>query len=105
MKNFSYFLLLFFVITSDAHAQLTGVIRMNFIDSFLFGCYQSQRSADINKSADERTLQQYCRCSATYIADLFDNKRVQDIESGEEKMNPDLLRLAENFCRKNFSKY
>jgi len=97
--------LLFSVVTSVANAQLTGEMRKGFLEGHRESCFKTQRSASANKSVDDKTLSQYCRCNAVYIADVLNNNLAISIEKGEQKINMNLISLASNFCSKNFSKY
>lgn len=92
-------------VTGVAHSQLTGPPRQSFLESFGRVCFQAQRNGSPNTSLPDATLRQYCRCSATYIADTLNNTLAQDIENGRQKMPPHLTEIAAQFCRTNFSRY
>ncbi len=93
------------LVTVSANAQLSGKIKENFLDSFTQSCYNTQRSASINKSATDKSLYQYCKCNAHYLANLMNNKLAKSIEDGEQQFNASLLQMASNYCMNNYSKY
>ncbi len=98
---FSFILLIF----SNVSAQLTGNARINFYESYMQSCYNSQRSSSVNKPIDDKTIFQYCKCSAIYVADSMSNEFLKGIERGEQKMNPSLVQIAALYCTKNYNKY
>ena len=101
-RCFSFVFLL--LVSISVEAQLTGTVRKNFMDTYLQSCYNSQRSASINKSIPDKTIYQYCKCSAVYIADSTNQEFLLGIERGEQKFPTNLLQLASTFCSKNFGK-
>jgi hypothetical protein len=105
MKLKFFFLSFLILCFSNALAQLSGNVRINFYESFLQNCYNTQRSSSINKAIDDKTIYQYCKCSAIYIADSMSNEFLKGIERGEQKMNPSLVQIAASYCTKNHKKY
>jgi hypothetical protein len=101
------FLLLCFLILcfSNTFAQLSGNVRINFHESFLQTCYNTQRSSSINNAIADKTIYQYCKCNAIYIADSMSNEFLKGIERGEQKMNPSLVQIAASYCTKNYKRY
>jgi hypothetical protein len=102
-KHLLYILIIFS--SENGFAQLNGKIRSNFVDSYLQSCFNSQRSASVNKAADDKTIYQYCKCNGLYIAELMNNDLLASIEKGEQKMNSNVIQMAASFCSKNFKKY
>lgn len=100
-----YFIFIFFFIAPQSQAQLTGLIRKNFLESTIQTCYSSQRSATVNKSLSNETISKYCKCTAVYVADYLNNELIFSIENGEQKLNTSIVNLAANFCRKNYQNY
>lgn len=105
MKSKFLFFSLVILFSTNSFAQLSGKAKSNFIDAYIQSCYNSQRSASVNKPIDDKTIYQYCKCSANYISDLMNNDLLKSIERGEQKMNPNIIQLAASYCTNNYSKY
>jgi len=86
-------------------AAVTGSIRTNFISGFERSCFETQRNSSVNNGVSSATIKSYCKCSATYLADLLNNELVRSIEAGENRLNPNLVELASTYCRKNFERF
>ena len=105
MKSKFLFFSLVILFYTNSFAQLSGKEKSNFIDAYIQSCYNSQRSTRINKTIDDKTIYQYCKCGANYISDLMNNDLLKSIERGEQKMNPNFNQLAANYCTNNYKKY
>jgi hypothetical protein len=97
--------LILFSFSSVCHSQLQGKFRQEYIEGHAKSCYSTQRSAAVNASASNQMLAQYCRCTATYIADLLNEALAKEIYSGNTKFNPRWNEMALNYCSKNYSKF
>ena len=91
--------------SNPAFPQMTGPMRSSFIDSYSQACLRSQRSAKVNSAVPEKTIIQYCKCSAIYMADNLNNALAQSIVAGEQRINPSLNEVVAGYCQKNFEKY
>ena len=90
---------------TNSFAQLTGKAKSNFMDAYIQSCYNSQRSASVNKAIDDKSIYQYCKCSGVYISDLMNIELIKSIERGEQKMNPNIIQMAATYCTNNYNKY
>ena len=80
-------LLLSFIITEQVEAQLTGVVRKDFIEGFERSCFKTQRAGTPNQQLSDTALKQYCKCASTYLADMLNDALIKDIEAGKVKFN------------------
>lgn len=97
--------LAFLGVTLSVNAQLTGAVRTNFSEVFMQSCFSTQQNLPENKGLSDQILYRYCKCSANYVADSMSNGLVRSIESGDQKMNPQILQLAGKYCAKNYNKF
>lgn len=105
LRKIAISLLLSFIITEQVEAQLTGVIRKDFIEGFERSCFKTQRAGTPNQQLSDAVLKQYCKCASTYIADMLNDALVKDIEAGKVKFNPGWYEISSNYCRLNYKKY
>lgn len=91
--------------TAIANAAMTGEMRDVFIESAYTSCYQNQRAASVNLSISNITLQQYCKCFVTYLADSLNNQLAMGITEGNAKISNISMEIATNYCMKNYCKY
>jgi hypothetical protein len=108
IKNLSYRLFLcfqFLIFAGESSAQLTGAFRKEVIDGVEGSCFRTQRQGSPNAALSDAVLKQYCRCTATYLADLLNEPLVRDIEAGRAKPNPVWNQAAADYCRINYKKY
>ena len=77
-------------------------MRTNFINSTLQACYNNQRSSKVNAKITDQVIYDYCKCIATYTANIYKNQMVSDIESGRREMSgiSEVANLAGNYCAK-----
>ena len=103
MKTLLVFLLMLVITVSNA--QLSPKYKNNFTEGVRQSCYKTQRGGSVNVQVSDITLKQYCQCSAEYIANILNDKLVQDIENGNIQMNPAWGQLAQVYCQKNYANY
>ena len=104
-KTKKYIIVILVLLPQITNAQLTGPIRKDVIEGYQKSCNTTQRQGSPNLSINDRTLKKYCRCAATYIADMMNEPLLRDIESGRIKPNPIWNQMAAEYCRINFEKY
>ena len=92
-------------LSGQAAAELTGSIRINFVQSFYVNCMSNQKTMPANKGLSDKVISQYCRCSADYSASMYTNQMVADIEAGRRKIDTSISELTTNYCRANYSRY
>ena len=81
------------LLSANAEAQTTGQIRKNLITGINASCLQ-RSVANVPPAAQRR----YCDCTATYLADVWSNQLVFEVERGETKPPMDTIRMAGEYC-------
>lgn len=99
------FIICLFFITVNSNAAMTGEFRQVFLQSAYKGCYETQRAASVNQDYSNKSIQQYCKCTTTYLADLLNNQLAIEIIEGNVKLPMSLVEIASNYCVKNYSKF
>lgn len=89
----------------DANAVMTGEMRQVFIQSAYASCYENQRAASVNQGISNKSLQQYCKCFVTYLADSINNQLAIEITEGNVKLSTSLVEIATNYCLKHYSEF
>ena len=86
-------------------AQMTGMIKKNFVQNFQKSCLANQRTNAANAQVSDADLVKYCRCASEYVADLMNNEMVMAIEAGQMKFDIGTIQLAQKYCSVNYDKY
>lgn|GEM_PF-3308370 len=97
--------LLMLSVMHNSNAALLGKLRTEFIEDYQKGCLKRQRSGSHNAQVQDKVLQQYCLCAATYVADVLNNPLWLDISNGDQKLDTEMIDLASKYCSKNYGKY
>ena len=104
IKKFT-FLLVIALLYFNAAAQITGSARTEYIDGHTKACDTTQSAAAMHAGVSRKIIRQYCKCSATYIADVLNNKLAVEIYEGRIKFNETWNEMAAKYCRIHFEKY
>lgn len=89
----------------EPSAELIGKPRMEFVESASSSCLKNQKNASVNRGVPVDVLRSYCNCYAIYMADMLNNDLLMSIARGENKLDPNLITLATNYCTNHYGEY
>jgi hypothetical protein len=87
----------------NVHAQTSGMVRDRLVGNATKTCIEKQR-AERPATVTDASIDKFCECNATYLADKMSNDEVMAMRGTDKKIDPALIAAANKSCEATITK-